>query len=53
MRRTRALAEHPSIEINKPIKPRKFGGRVRTYARVRPGDEFVFVLDLESFSRKK
>ena len=41
-----------AIEIGKSIKPRKFGGRprpsvrtyVRTYARIRPGDEFIFVL---------
>ena len=26
---------------------------VRTYARIRPGDKFVFVFDLESFLRKK
>ena len=26
---------------------------VRPYARIRPGDEFAFVLDLESFLRKK
>ena len=45
------------IEINKPVKARKFGCRlrtyVRTYARIRPGDEFVFIFDLESFLRKK
>ena len=53
------------IEIGKYIKPRKFGGRlrpyvrtsVRMYARIRPGNEFAFVLDflldLESFLRKK
>ena len=26
---------------------------VRPYARIRPGDEFAFVLDLESFLRRK
>ena len=49
------------IEVGKSIKPRKFGGRprpsirtyVRTYAQIRPGDKFIFVLDLESFLRKR
>ena len=46
------------IYFGKSIKPRKFGSRprpyVRTYARIiRPADEFIFVLDLESFLRKK
>ena len=35
-----------------PSTREKFGGHQRTYARVRPGDEFVFVLDLKSFLRK-
>ena len=54
-----------AIEISKPIQPRKFECHVRPsvrtyvrtyvrpYARIRAGDEFVFVLDLESFSGKK
>ena len=43
-----------------PIEPRKFGydvmsvrPSVRPYPRIRPGDEFAFILDLESFLRKK
>ena len=53
-----------AIEYGEPIEPRKFGYDVmsvrpyirtpiRPYARIRPGDEFAFVLDLESFLRKK
>ena len=49
-----------AIEYGEPIEPRKFGydvmsvrTYVRPYARIRPGDEFAFVLDLESFLRKK
>ena len=43
------------IEIGKPIKPEKNTEwqRQRTYAQIRPGDEFAFVLDLESLLRKK
>ena len=45
-----------AIEYGEPIEPRKFGydvmsvrPYVRPYARIRPGDEFAFFLDLESF----
>ena len=49
-----------AMKYGEPIEPRKFGYEVmsvrtyvRPYARIRPGDEFAFVLDLESFLRKK
>ena len=47
-----AQAEHRSYRDCTPIKLRKFGGRQRKYVRIRPCDEFGFVLDLESFYEK-
>ena len=44
-----------AIEYGEPIEPRKFGydvmsvrPYVRPYARIRPGDEFAFVLYLDT-----
>ena len=42
------------IEIGNPSSQENLVvARVRTYARIRPGDEFIFLLDFESFLRKK
>ena len=53
--RGRPRAEHPSSRENLDVTSVRSYVRtnVRPYARIRAGDEFVFVLDLESISDKK
>ena len=45
-------APYPWKLVNSSRQENLVVARVRTYARIRPGDEFIFVLDLESFLRK-